>query len=165
MTLKSRITSFAAATALALSMTTGVLADTSVNTTIQLIEIPCTASITTGDIDFGVWQYHADINQYLMVEGPIKNPTITVQAIDGSVHQSVTKCDVSLIASDMTNSETENTIPIRILDDFGNDGTDLQLAPGKSASFAVLTNTVLNNTLDPLTYTGTISVTSETSSN
>jgi len=168
MKLKSRITSFAAAAFLALTMTTGVLADGSVTTSISLTELACSASITSGNIDFGTWRYDPSVNQYRLVSGSQDNPTLTVTAVDGSVQQSISNCDVTLTASDLTNSENTSgaTIPVVLLNDFGiSSSFETSIVPETSVTIYVRTNTTLDNRFDPLMYTGTITITSVSSSN
>ena len=168
MKLKSRITSFAAATVLVLTMTAGVFAESSVDTSISLTEIACSASITSGNIDFGTWRYDPSVNQYRLVSGSQDNPTLTVTAADGSVQQSVNKCEVTLTASDLTNSENTSgaTIPVILMDDFQlGTSYNTSITTGSSVVVYVRTNTTLDNRFDPLMYTGTITITSVSSSN
>lgn len=168
MKLKSRITSFAAAAFLALTMTTGVLADGSVTTSISLTELACSASITSGNIDFGTWRYDPSVNQYRLVSGSQDNPTLTVTAVDGSVQQSINKCSVTLTASDLTNSDNTSgtTIPVILKDDYqGSSSYMTSIIPGESLTVYVQANTTLDARFDPLVYSGTIFVTSATASN
>lgn len=165
MNIKSRIFGFAAAAILSLSIVSGALAQTSTSTQIELASDPdCGAKITTASVDFGKYTWNGTTYGVNPANSQV---TLTV---DSAVWPATT-CTVNLSASDMVTRDGDDvvigTIPSAALT-FAN-GPDYLVTPAQAYNVGLILQPDYNtggfsyNNLTPGIYTGTITVSTESS--
>gem|GEM_PF-2167377 len=174
MHLKSRIVSVGAALALVMTMTTGVWAQDSVGTTITLAKINCSASLSDAQVDLGLWLYDPSAGTYSRAANTGQNAEFTVTASGGVVNDPSATCLVEMTASDLVNAANTGTGSGVEVDLYwigpnsggGGNPMTLSVVTGESKTVGVgVRNYISDSEFDPLTYTGTVTVTSVTAAN
>lgn len=149
MNLKTKAFGLFAGSILALSLTTGVMAQ---DTSVTLADGDgCAATMIASAINFGSWTWDGDS----YVNSTVASGSLAVDVTNAV--QAVTTCDVSMTVNGLTGANTLDTIA----------AVDVLLTGATNNTYTVPQNTQLTvaatlatdlNTLAPDTYTGTITV-------
>jgi len=175
MKIKPTITSFTVAAALALSLTTGVLAGESVTTTVTLVKANCSASLSDAQIDLGIWLFDPSSGTYKRMENTGQDSEFTVTASGGAIDDPSVSCLVTMTASNLVNDGNTGTGTEGMRTTLwhygptsggGGNPLDLTVVTGESKTVGVgIDSEPSDDEFDPLTYTGTVTITSVTASN
>jgi hypothetical protein len=162
MTLKHKVVGFFAGTVLSLGMVAGSMAAPgSVGTTVTLLTVPCTVSVTGAAVDFGTYQYNPNDNEYVR-NGSVVNSTFTVAAYNGTEDDFASGCNAEITASSLTSSGSgQIDVTLDQGATFGNP-LAVNVVPGTARTETVNASiaATLADSYDPLTYSGTITVSS-----
>jgi len=171
----SRLFSLGAAVVLLLIMTTGASAGDAITTTITLVRANCSASLSDAQIDFGTWLYDSGSGTYRPTTEQHSEFTVTTSI--GSLSNPESTCTVEVTASKLSNPENTGEgdgLPVVMYETSpfpgprGEGRSVIPLIMGidttKTVEVEVEGLITLQN-FDPLTYTGTITVTSTNASN